>query len=95
MNNKLKKLQNRTRKSKLESESEKGEIDEESEFEMESRDTPTSTNIEEELNLHTDGEINTAENKNSYFNTSVRTLNRKYIQTNRYGRVPYIKNIWT
>ena len=66
LNGKLKIIQNRTRKSESESESEEGEIDEESDFEMENPDTserngykPINTNPEDELKLHTDGEMPT------------------------------------
>ena len=101
---KLKIIQNRTRKSESESESEKGEIDEESDFEMENPDTserngykPINTNPEDELKLHTDGEMPTGENKNNYVETEnlpVRRSNRKCMQPSRYGGVRYTKNFW-
>ena len=76
LNGKLKIIQNRTRKSESESESEESEIDEESDFEMENADTserngykPINTNPEDELKLHTDGELPTGENKNNYVET--------------------------
>ena len=104
LNGKLKIIQNRTRKSESESESEEGETDEEIDFEMENPDTserngykPINTNPEDELKLHTDGEMPTGENKNSYVETenlSVRRSNRKCIQPNRYGGVRYTKNFW-
>ena len=85
----------------MESENEEGEINE---FEMENPVTPEkngykpiSTSIQDELNLHNDGEITTGEIENKYFNTensSVTRSNRKCIQTNRYGGVPYTKNFW-
>ena len=104
LNGKLKIIQNRTRKSESESESEEGEIDEESNFEMENPDTserngykPINTNPEDELKLHTDGEMPTGENKNNYVETEnlpVRRSNRKCMQPNRYGGVRYTKNFW-
>ena len=64
LNGKLKMVQNRTRKSESESESEENEIDEESDFEMENPGTserngykPISTNPDDELKLHSDGEM--------------------------------------
>ena len=73
LNGKLKIIQNRKDKSESESESEEGEIDEESDFEMENPDTserngykPICTNPEDELKLHTDGEMPTGEKENKY-----------------------------
>ena len=64
------------RQSKSESESEEGKIDEESDFEMENPDTserngykPICTNSDDELKLHTDGEMPTDENENKYLET--------------------------
>ena len=104
LNGKLKILQNRTRKSESETESEKGEIDEERYFEMENPDTsekngykPIITNSEDELKLHTDGEMPTGENEKKCLGTEnslVRRSNRKCMQPNRYGRVRYTKNFW-
>ena len=104
LNGKLKIIQNRTRKSESESESEEGEIDEESDFEMKNPDTserngykPINTNPEDELKLHTDGEMPTGENKNNYVETEnlpVRRSNRKCMQPSRYGGVRYTKNFW-
>ena len=64
-------------------------------FEMENTDTsekngyePISKNREDELNLHTDGEIPTGENENYYLtteSTSIRRSNRKRTQPSRYG----------
>ena len=65
-----------------ESESEEGEIEDqgESDFERENPEkskkngyNPIMTNSEDELNLHSDGEIQTGENKIK------KTTNRKYI----------------
>ena len=99
----MKIIQNRTRKSESESESEEGDFDEESKIEMENPDSsekngykPVSTKtIEDDLNLHTEGEKPTGEKENEYFtteNSSIRRSNRKCIQLNRYGGVSYIKN---
>ena len=91
----MKIIQNRTRKSESESESEEGEIDEESHFQMENPDTserngfkPISTNPDDELKLHTDGEMPTSENETKYSETenlAVRRSNRKCMQSNGYG----------
>ena len=104
MNGQLKIIHNRTRKSELESESEEGEIDEENDFEMENADTskrngykPINPSPEDELKLHTDGEMPTGENENKYLETenlSVRRSNRKCMQSNRYGGVRYTENFW-
>ena len=90
LNGKLKIIQNRTRKFESESESEEAEIDEESDFEMENPDTserngykPICTNPDDELKLHTDGEMPTGENENEYLETeniAVRRSNRKCVQ---------------
>ena len=71
LNGKLKIIQNRTRKSESESASEEDEIDEESDFEIENPYTserngykPIDTNPEDELKLHTDGEMLTGEKEN-------------------------------
>ena len=103
-NGKLKIIQNRTKKTESESESEEGEIDEESDFEVENLDTserngyiPICTNPNDELKLHTDGEMPTGENENKYLETkkiAVRRSNRKCRQPNRYGGVQYTKNFW-
>ena len=104
LNGKLKIIQNRTHKSESESESEEGEIDEESDFEMENPDTserngykPINTNPEDELRLHTDGEMPTGENENKFLETeksSVRRSSRKCSQPNWYGGMRYTKNFW-
>ena len=104
LNGKLKIIQNRKHKSESESESEEGEIDEESDFEMENPDTserngykPICTNPDDELKLHTDGEMPTGEKENKYLeteNVAVRRSNRKCIQPNRYGGVQYTKSFW-
>ena len=88
-------IQNRKRKSQWESESEEGEIDEESDFGMENPHTSErtgyksiSTNPDDELELHTDGEMPTGENENEYLETenlAVRRSNRKCMQPKRYG----------
>ena len=86
------------------SESEEGEIeDEESDFE--NHDTsekngkykPVTTSPEDELNLHTDGEINPGENQvNNKIteNEKIGRSNRESRQPNRYGGVTYTKNFW-
>ena len=59
--------------------------------------TPINTNPEDELKLHTDGEMPTGEIKNNYVETEnlpVRRSNRKCMQPNRYGGVRYTKNFW-
>ena len=104
LNGKLKIIQNRTHKYESESESEEGEIDEESDFEMENPDTserngykPINTNPEDELRLHTDGDMPTGENENKFLETeksSVRRSSRKCSQTNLYGGMRYTKNFW-
>ena len=98
----MKIIQNRTHKSESESESEEGEIDKESDFEMENPDTserngPINTNPEDELRLHTDGEMPTGENENKFLETEkspVRRSSRKCSQPNLYGGVRYTKNFW-
>ena len=58
---------------------------------------PINTNPEDELKLHTDGEMPTGENKNNYVETEnllVRRSNRKCMQPNRYGGVRYTKHFW-
>ena len=74
----LKIIHNRKHKSESESEGEEGEIDEESDFEMENPDTSERngykhiyTNPDDELKLHTDGEMPTGEKKKIF-------RNRKY-----------------
>ena len=78
LNGKLKLIQNRKHKSESESESEEGEIDEESDIEMENPDTserngykPICTNPDDELKLHTDGEMPTGEKENKYLETEM------------------------
>ena len=98
----MKIIQNRTYKYESESESEEGEIDEESDFEMENPDTSErngykhiNTNPEDELRLHTDGEMPTGENENKFLETEkspVRRSSRKCSQPNLYGGVRYTKN---
>ena len=77
------------------SESEEGEIEEE-ESDFENHDTserngkykPVTTSPEDELNLHTDGEINPGENQiNNKIteNEKIRRSNRESRQPNRYG----------
>ena len=100
----MKIIQNRTHKSELESESEEGEIDEESDFEIENPDTserngykPINTNPEDELRLHTDGEMPTGENENKFLKTeksSVRRSSRKCSQLNLYGGVRHTIIFW-
>ena len=58
---------------------------------------PINTNPEDELKLHTDGEMSTGENENKYLETeksSVRRSNRKCMQPNSYGGVRFTKNFW-
>ena len=100
----MKIIQNRTRKSESESEIGEGENDPERDFEMENPDTSKrnvyksiNTNPEDELKLHTDGEMTTGENENKYLEIeklSVRRSNRKCMQPNLYGGVRYTKNFW-
>ena len=101
LNGKLKIVQNQRTES--DSESEEGEIeDEESDFE--NHDTserkgcyrPVTTSPEDELNLHTDGEINTAEKKlknNTTGNEGTRRSNRESRQSKRYGVGSHIQKI--
>ena len=92
LNRKIKTVQNK--KTESDSESEEGEIeDEESDFE--NHDTserngcyrPITTSPEDELNLHTDGELNTGEIKTENIITGkkIRRSNRECKQPNRYG----------
>ena len=100
----MKIIQNRTRKSESESESEEGEIDEESDLEMDNPETserngytPISTNPDDELKLHTDGEMPTGENENKdleFENLAVRRSNRNCMQQIRYRGVQYTKKFW-
>ena len=93
LNGKLKIVQNQRTES--DSESEEGEIeDEESDFEnhdtseKDGRYQPIATSPEDELNLHTDGEINTGEKQTSNKineNEKIRRSNRESKQPNRYG----------
>ena len=89
---KLKIVQNKRTES--DSESEEGEIeDEESDFENQGtyeRDgcyRPITTSPEDELNLHTDGELNTGEIKteNTRTEKNIRRSNRESKQPSRYG----------
>ena len=103
LNGKLKIVQNQRTES--DSESEEGEIEEE-ESDFENHDTserngkykPVTTTPEDELNLHTDGEINPGENQiNNKIteNEKIRRSNRESRQPNRYGGgVTYTKNFW-
>ena len=91
LNGKLKFIPNpRTRS---DSESEEGEIDED-QSDFENHDTsekdgcyrPITTSPEDELNLHTDGELNTGETKfkiNTTENEGIRRSNRESKQPNR------------
>ena len=102
LNGKLKIVQNQRTGSN--SESEDGEIeDEESNFEnhdtseKDGRYKPITTSSEDELNLHTDGEINTGEKQSSNKTTEnekIRRSNRESKQPNRYGGITYTKNFW-
>ena len=104
LNGKLKIIQNRTRKPDSESESEEGEIDEKSDFEVENPDTSERNGYklictipDNELKLHTDGEMPTGENENKCLETkniAVRRSNRKCMKPNIYGGVQYTKNFW-
>ena len=81
-----------------ESESEEGEIeDEESDFEnhdtseKDGRYKPVTTSPEDELNLHTDGEMNPGENQinnKTTENKKIRRYNRESRQPKRYGGLP-------
>ena len=93
LNGKLKIVQNQQAES--DSESEEGEIEEE-ESDFENHDTserngkykPVTTSPEDELNLHTDGEINPGENQiNNKItkNEKIRRSNRESRQPNRYA----------
>ena len=58
---------------------------------------PIATSPEDELNLHTDGEINTGEKQTSNKITEdkkIRRSNRESKQPNRYGGIPYTKKFW-
>ena len=102
LNGKLKIVQKQRTES--DSESEEGEIeDEESDFEnhdtseKDGKYKPVTTSPEDELNLHTDGEINPGENQVNYKTTEnkeIRRSNRESRQPNRYGGVTYTKNFW-
>ena len=92
LNGKLKIIPNK--KPNSDSKSEEGEIeDEDSEFEnpdtseRNGRYQPITTSPEDELNLHTDGELNTGEIKNENIDTEpiIRRSNRESKQPNRYG----------
>ena len=85
------------------SESEEGEIeDEDSDFEnsdtseRNGRYQPITTSPEDELNLHTDGELNKGEIKteNTVTEKNIRRSNRESKQPNRYGGVAYTRNFW-
>ena len=96
LDGKLQLIQNRTKKSDTESESEEGEIgdQDESDSAIENPGTsersgynPATTNPENELKLHTVGEMHTGENKNKKLiseNTFTKRSNRKSRQSNRY-----------
>ena len=100
LNGKLKIIPNKKQDS--DSESEKGEIeDEDSDFEnpdtseRNGRYQPITTSPEDELNLHTDGELNTGEIKteNTVTEKNTRRSNRESKQPNRYGvGVTYTRN---
>ena len=100
LNGKLKKVQNQRTES--DSESEEGEIeDEESDFEnhdnseKDGRYELITTSPDDELNLHTDGEINTGEKQSSNRTTEnekIKRSNRESKQPNRYGGITYTKN---
>ena len=101
LNGKLKIIPNKKQDS--DSESEKGEIeDEDSDFEnpdtseRNCRYQPITTSPEDELNLHTDGELNTGEIKTESTVTekNTRRSNRESKQPNRYGvGVTYTRNV--
>ena len=85
-------------------ESEEGEIDDE-ESDFENHDTserdgvyrPVTTSLEDELNPHTDGELNTGEIKlenNTTENERIRRSSRESKQPSRYGGVTYTKKIF-
>ena len=91
----------RNQRNEFESVSEEGEIeDEESDFEnhdtseRDGRYKPVTTSPEDELNLHTDGEINPGENQinnKTTENKKIRLSNRESKQPNRYGGLPIQK----
>ena len=99
LNGKLQVVQNQ--RSQSDSESEEGEIDDEkSDFEnhnsseKDGRYRPITKSPEDELILHTDGEINPGEkqthNKTTE-NEKIRRSNRESRQPNRYGGITYTK----
>ena len=101
LNGKLKIIPNK--KLDSDSESKEGEIeDEDSDFEnpdtseRNGRYQPITTSPEDELNLHTDGELNTGEIKteNTVTEKNIRRSNRESKQPNRYGGVAYTRNFW-
>ena len=64
--------------------------------------TPIHTNVEDELNLHTDGEINTGEKKSTENQKEVkieitelekRRSKKETKQTEKYGGIPYTKKL--
>ena len=102
LNGKRKMVQNQRIQS--DAESEEGQIDDE-ESDFENHDTskkggrfqPITTSLEDELNLHTDGEINPGEkqtNNKITKNEKKRRSNRESRQPNRYGGITYTRNFW-
>ena len=90
LNRKLKIVQNQRTESNFESE--EGEIDdEESDFEnhdtseKDGRYQPIATSLEDELNLHTDGEINPGEKQT---NNQITENEKKIRRSNRESRQP-------
>ena len=91
------------KRTESDSESGEGEIEEE-ESDFENHDTserdgcyrPITTSPEDELNLHTDGELNTGEVKteNMIPDKIIRRSNRESKQSSRYGGVTYIRKFW-
>ena len=101
LNGKLRIIPNK--KLNSDSESEEGEKeDEDGDFEnpdtseRNGRYQPVTTSPEDELNLHTDGELNTGEIKteNTVTEKNIRRSNRESKQPNRYGGVTYTRNFW-
>ena len=102
LNGKQKIVQNQRTES--DSENEEGQIeDEESDFEnhdtskKDGKYKPVTTSPEDELNLHTDGEINPGENQinnKTTENKKIRRSNCESRQLNRYWGVTYTKKIW-
>ena len=101
LNRKLKIVQNKRTESDSESEEEEIE-DEESDsgnHDTSERDgcyRPVTTSPEDEINFHTDGELNTGEIKTENILTekNIRWSNRESKQPKRYVGVTFTRNFW-